>query len=315
MNPSDRSERLWTAARRMGLPAVALLCAGLLLRPEPTLTIFWNVVIPLLPAVFLVHPALWRNVCPLATVGGGAPEGRVPARWPAVAGWVGMALLFILVPGRRVLFNHDGTALAALVVVVAALAWLLGRLLPRKAGFCNGLCPVLPVERLYGQRPVISVSNPRCSDCTACAPVGCLDLSPRKTAAQLLGPARSNGRWTFTAFGGFAAAFPGLVLGYFLVEDTTWAGAPAVYATAWGLAFTSWMGVTAVVRATGVKARVALPALGATTLGLYYWFALPTALETVAVPAASLPARAACLGLLAVWTWGSLQEARPVAVA
>ena len=41
-------------------------------------------------------------------------------------------------------------------------AWMLGRRGERKAGFCNALCPILPVERLYGQAPLVAAGNPRC---------------------------------------------------------------------------------------------------------------------------------------------------------
>ena len=98
-----------------------------------------------------------------------------------------------------------------------------------KAGFCNSICPVLPVERLYGQAPLATLSNPRCPDCTLCTPRGCIDLSPSKSVAQTFGPVRRSQAWLFTSFGVFAGSFPGFVLGYFTWQDVPFAAAGTVY--------------------------------------------------------------------------------------
>src|SRR5690606_14925626 len=63
--------RLAQAAALLGLlgAVVALVAA-----PSLGLRVVWSAAVPVLPAVFLLAPALWRNVCPLATLGtGGAP--------------------------------------------------------------------------------------------------------------------------------------------------------------------------------------------------------------------------------------------------
>ena len=60
--------RLWRIAQALGVLGVAILLVGLVVRPAPSLTILWRVLIPLVPATLLVSPLLWRNVCPLATL-------------------------------------------------------------------------------------------------------------------------------------------------------------------------------------------------------------------------------------------------------
>ncbi|HJS48097.1 MAG TPA: hypothetical protein VJ773_08955 [Gemmatimonadales bacterium] len=62
--------RLAQAAALLGLigAGVALVAA-----PSLGLQLVWSAAVPVLPAVFLLGPALWRNVCPLATLGTGAP--------------------------------------------------------------------------------------------------------------------------------------------------------------------------------------------------------------------------------------------------
>ena len=128
---------------------------------------------------------------------------------------------------------------------MAALAIAGGLAFDAKAGFCNAICPVLPVERLYGQSPLVRIGNPRCSSCTACAPA-CIDRSPVRAPRQALGAAASRRFWTFSAFGGFAAAFPGFVLGYFTSVDGELSTAPLVYAEVLGWAALSWIGTTAI---------------------------------------------------------------------
>ena len=308
---SPGREFAWRWARRAVLVGTALLWAGLLWSPEPTLTLFWSVLIPVLPAVFLVSPGAWRNVCPLATVGMGSADGVVPRWWRSSAPLVGMALLCVLVPARRLLFNTHGAALALLIAVVLGLAWALGHVFPRKSGFCNGLCPVLPVERLYGQRPVRPAPNVRCADCSACAPVGCLDLQPEKATAQLLGPARKGGRWTTTAFGAFAAAFPGLVLGYFLTTDSTWAARMDTFGTVWAAAALSWLVTTAIVRLTGMPGRIALPLLAAAAASVYYWSSLPDTMRVLGLASGTGAARVAMGICLVLWAIRALRSPGP----
>src|SRR5262245_36331186 len=126
MQSSDRATVLWRTAQALGLLLTVALLLGLVTRPELTLKILWNAVVPVLPAVFLVNPAIWRNTCPLATLtmlpgrrSAGRSIGESTVRTATIAGIV---LLLVLVPARRFLFNTDGTALAVTVTAVAALA-------------------------------------------------------------------------------------------------------------------------------------------------------------------------------------------------
>jgi hypothetical protein len=165
-----------------------------------------------------------------------------------------------------------------LVILAALTAFLAGRWFEAKAGFCNLLCPILPVERLYGQHPLIEVSNPRCTSCSVCTPRGCIDLAGLKAVPQLLGPRRRSTHWMLTAFGLFALAFPAFVAAYFTVPTTPVPSVAAVYGHVFG-----WSGGGAVV-AAGIVAglrlpsRVALVLLAAAAAGTYYWFVVPLSL-------------------------------------
>ena len=222
--------RLWSVAQLIGVVLTGVLVVGLVRWPTPTLHILWDMVIPILPAVFLINPMLWRNVCPLGTLNDWTGRRNHPPlhRGVMVAAWiVGVVLLGVLVPARRFLFNEDGLALAVTVAVVGVLALVVGFRTPHRAGFCNSLCPVLPVEKLYGQVPLLKVSSARCTTCDLCTRAGCIDLAGGKSARQSL-RRRSQG-WLISPFGIFAAAFPGFIIGYFTLDNGGLATAVSVY--------------------------------------------------------------------------------------
>src|SRR5690606_39768035 len=105
------SNPLWRLASLLGLVLTAVLLLGLVVRPTLTLHLLWDMIIPLLPLVFLANPMIWRNVCPLGTLNrltGASADRRAPSRSVLRGGWVvGIVLLAILVPARRFLFNED----------------------------------------------------------------------------------------------------------------------------------------------------------------------------------------------------------------
>lgn len=318
---SSRSDQaVWRVAQAGGLILTAVLLAGLFLRSETTLRLLWYAVIPLLPIVFLIQPKLWRNVCPLATLGAlSSRRGRGRKLDARLIRWTiptGILLLAVLVPARRFLFNSHGPALAVVIMGVAALAVGGGFLFERKAGFCNGICPVLPVERLYGQRPVFDLRTGHCAACSLCTVPGCLDLSRGKSIPQILGRARNSNDWLFAPYGVFAAAFPGFVLGYYLVPDLTLAAAGRVYAVIAATAMASYVIVASLVALTRVPYGYAMPALGALALLFYYWWgaagiALAWEWNTAAVHAI----RGATVLLLGIWLFNVVRRSRAAPAA
>ena len=77
------------------------------------------------------------------------------------------------------LFNESGTALgrccswATLAVGLAA-----GSVFKGKSGWCSTFCPLLPVQRIYGQTPFTVVRNSHCEPCVGCT-TNCYDFNPR----------------------------------------------------------------------------------------------------------------------------------------
>jgi hypothetical protein len=315
LQPARAARAGWRAAQVAGAASTAALVAGLVVRPEAALRLLWNVLIPLLPASFLITPALWRACCPLATLNmltnRLAGRRKLPARLAPAAGLLGIILLAALVPARRFLFNDNGVALAATVSLVAAAALLLGALFDAKAGFCNSVCPVLPVERLYGQHPLLAIGNPRCARCTLCVPKGCLDLAPARSIAEALGPARRGHGWLATAYGAFAAAFPGFVAGYYTTPNGPPGAAAAVYLHVAAWAAGSYLATALLVCALNVGASLALAILAAAAVALYYWFAAPLIASAFALgDAGAVVVRAAALALVVAWLWQAVRRVR-----
>jgi len=301
----------WLAIRWVGVAGTFVLLWGLFASPDLTLKIWWNLVVPLLPISFLISASMWRAVCPLAsfnTAGNGLLSRRsVTARGIERAGLIGVLLLAILVPARRFVFNADGTVLGVVIVAVILVAFLLGTVFDLKAGFCNSICPVLPVERLYGQHPLFEIKNPRCPTCTACTGKGCIDLSPEKSIAQVLGPTRRSYDWLSQSFGAFAATFPGAVFAYFSLVDGNLSSAGIVYLTIAVGAVASYVLTQILVRLFKIPAGVAIACLAGVAIGVYYWFVTPAMVSTVGLDAGIFALRAVLLGVVVWWMWRALR--------
>jgi len=304
----------WRVAQLLALLATLVLLVLLAGWPSTGLKVLWDIAVPALPAVFLVQPGIWRNLCPIATlsmvpnrpVGGRVLHNGNISR----AGAAGLVLLVILVPARRFLFNTNGMALLVTILGVVATAMVLGMVFERKAGFCGGICPVLPVERLYGQFPMLTVVNPRCAPCVMCTTRGCLDIAQSKSISQVLGRDRKSHAWLGSHFGIFAAAFPGFVIGYNLTANGPLSSAGQVYLTILTASALSWLVAVALVRGLELNAGPAIRGLGAVAFAAYYWFAAAAVSSNLGLPDFS-PAviRGAAFCLLVLWL-SRIQRAR-----
>jgi len=323
---------LWLIAQGVALAATVGVILGLFVEPDPTLAYLWGLIIPLVPASLLVSPMLWRNVCPLATLnklpGGIGGKGQIGARGLARLNVVGMILLGVLVTLRHVTFNgfnpSDGPALGVVIALVAVAALVLGLRYAVKIGFCNSLCPVLPVERLYGQSPLLEVNNPRCPECSTCTAQGCIDLGAEVSIPQVIGKqARSSTRWVLTGYGIFAASFPGFVLGYYLAADGALDTTPQVFLVVGRWSLGSYLLVAILARLSKAPARRFMPALAGAAAGIYYWFAGPILSRTLGIDgaadvgasAAAIVIRAAAFALIAWWLWRAYGQQRASAPA
>ena len=276
----DRGALAWrTAQLAVWIASLAVLVA-LVVHPPTGLHAVWNVLIPVAPALFVFAPGVWRNLCPLGTTAL-APRhaGRSLRRRPSAAGQgrlalAGVLLLFLVVPLRHVVLDLNGPATALTIAVVVGLGLVAGTLFEWKSAWCSGLCPVHPVERLYGQEPLVTPPNMHCRTCERCV-TPCPDSVPglhplagTRTAAQ-----RTAGT---LMVGGFA----GFVWGWFQVPDYAGAEGWAHLAQAYGFPL-GGLAATVVLflalrRLVPERNRLLLVrGFAAAAVACYYWYRLP----------------------------------------
>ena len=192
-------------------------------------------------------------------------------------GWIRTRLLAI-----TIVFWSIATGMAAFAG---------GFLLKGKSGWCSSLCPLLPVQRMYGQTPFANVPNSHCRPCLGCTK-NCFDFNPK--VAYLADLHDGDRQWSTTRKL-FTAAFPGLVIAFFTEQDT------AVMALAVGAAAGSFLALEALLPASTPKLAAVY---AAAAINLFYWWAAPGP-DWVA-----WPLRAAVLGLTIVWLWRTFAKER-----
>lgn len=313
LDSDPRTAAIWRLGRGAAMLGLVALVVTLVLAPEHALTSLWYVAVPLLPASFFISPALWRGVCPLSTLNAWGnrlgPARELSAREAALAGAGGLALFHLMVPARHLGLNTDGPLLAGTLVAVGALALLAGARFTSRSAFCNALCPVLPVERLYGQSPLVPITRGRCDTCSVCTPRGCLDLADDKSMRQVIGPARNRVEWLRTPFGCFAAALPGFIVGYGLTPDLPAAEWMRVYGATLGGSSISYVVVRTLVLAAGVAPMRAVTACAGLSGALYYWYTAPVIVRSFALAPAVTPAiRWLAIAAATLWTVRTLKS-------
>lgn len=276
-SPTSVAPRIWQVARVVVLAGLLSLVVGGALLPAKTLALFWGVLVPTLPAVWMLAPGLWRNVCPLATTNQiprvfGFSAGRnVPPFITRFGYTIGATAFATLVLTRKVVFNTSGSSVSWLLAIVVACAFTGGLIFKGKSGWCSSICPLLPIQRLYGQAPVRRVANAHCESCVGCTK-NCFDFNPGVAYIadiydddpQFVGPRKL-----------FAGAFPGLVLAFFRVGSMDEMGAVGLYSRSvvWILG-----GIALLHLAESylpIRPNTLQPVFGAAGFAMFYWYVLP----------------------------------------
>ena len=78
--------------------------------------------------------------------------------------------------GAAVLKGFGAVALVVLAALLLALAG--GVVFKGRSGWCGTFCPLSPVQRTYGQAPLVVVKNGYCNPCVGCQK-SCYDFNPR----------------------------------------------------------------------------------------------------------------------------------------
>ncbi|MBT9487376.1 MAG: FAD-dependent oxidoreductase [Rubrivivax sp.] len=275
---------VWWLLRGVVMAATLVLVALLIWQPALGLKLFWGLAVPLLPAVLVVAPGLWRQVCPMATLNqlprqGGFTRGReLPAGLKTAAFAIAVGGFLTAVALRAPLLNHAGPVLGAGLLVVLALAFTGGLVFKGRSGWCGTFCPLAPIQRDYGQAPLVVVKNGWCEPCVGCQK-NCYDFNPR--AAVFSDVYDDDPRWAGQRRL-FMGLMPGLILGYFLqgpvATDGAWVHAAGLLG---GAAASAGVYALAVAFVPTTPYRISL-AFGALALALFYTFAGPLIVDTVA---------------------------------
>ena len=263
----------WHVGRVLSVCSAIGLCVLLLVEPDKGLELWWKLAIPSLPLLWLTAPGLWRNLCPLAA-SNQTPRLFKFTRGLTIPDWyreyapvVGMTAFILLVASREPLLNTSGVATAVLIGASLVGALVGGVVFKGKSGWCSSLCPLLPVQRIYGQTPFATVPNSHCQPCVGCTK-NCYDFNPR--VAYLADLYEDDRHYTgYRKF--FVGCFPGLILCYFTLPEHISAasdyGRFALYIAA---SAGSFFLAEALLKVTVNKITAVY---GAVAISLFYWYA------------------------------------------
>ncbi len=299
----------WRAVRVVSVAVYLALVTGLFVRPAGALFAFFQVIVPLLPLVFFVAPGLWRNICPLAAVNQaprvfGFTRAFTPPAWMRRHGFVIAFVLFFGITSARIaVFNTNGRATGILLAATIASAFLGGVLFTGKSGWCSSICPLLPLQRAYGQTPFVRVPNSHCQPCVGCTK-NCYDYKPQVAYQADMRDADSN--WV-SPRKLFVAALPGFVLGFFTLAASNHLETAQVYER---LAVYSAGGIASFYLLDAllpVTSRMLTAIYPTAAINIFYWYAgvvLADSFRTVtgaAIPWIRWPIRAIVLVLTLIW--------------
>ena len=216
------TDRTYSPAVRKWLQGVMCLAIAvyavvlwlLVVRPEVGLRLLWFAAIPLAPMILLVAPNAWVSVCPVSTVQtlshrmGREPKVRLSPQATQRLQTLGWVLMIVGIPSRHIVFNSVGLATFWAAVAVSGAALVIGLSFKSLSGWCVGLCPIRPIEVLYGQFALDKNRPEKCTECSTCI-ARCLRLTPEKGPKELT---RSH------VSAHLAMGFPGFVAAYFLLD-------------------------------------------------------------------------------------------------
>ena len=268
---------VWNTLRILTLSLTLFVIYTLFSQPELGLTLFWKLLIPLLPLSFAVIPGLWRNVCPMAFLNqlprmfGKGLQLTLPqsVRKAALLISIGAFIVFVIV--RVPLLNHSGEAVGFMLVGVLLLAFIGGMIFKGRSGWCGTFCPLAPLQKVYGHAPLMMVRNGYCETCVGCQK-NCYDFNPR---AAVFSDLDDSDSWWSDKRKYFAALLPGLIIGFFNASSPAETGiehyligilTPPLISI--GLYFT----LQNTLRLGDYK-QTAL--FGLSALGIFYWYGTP----------------------------------------
>ena len=264
----------------MGLIGISIFFS-LIFFPEIGIHAFWNVLIPVAPLLLVVAAGLWRNICPLASTSlisrhvGLAKNKRIKEKQQGRLQLISVILLLLIVPLRHTIFDTNGPATALVIGMLAIIAFYVGFRYDWKSAWCSGLCPIHPVEKLYGRKNLVVLPNAHCKSC-----VNCVSLCPDSTSS--VHPLSKKKKIINQKIAGtlMIGGFPGFIWGWFHVQDyhnnEGWKHLISTYAYPLiAMAITLVLFLLAK-KIVAQKNEITLMNVFATAaVSIYYWYRLP----------------------------------------
>lgn len=276
---SEQSFYLWRALQAAVWLVGAAIMICLVFFPNLGLLLFWNILIPVAPALFVLATGVWRNICPLATTNlmprhfGLSERKKLTAVQLGKLNLLAIVMLYTIVPLRHAVFNNNGIATASLIMGMVVLGMIMGFYFEWKSAWCSGLCPVHPVEKLYGGNTLFTVQNAHCSECQNCV-VPCPDSTPN------IHPI-STKRTLYHQLSGLliVGGLPGFIWGWFHVPDEQlfdWNNLLGVYKLPLlGFIVTSIVYIIASMMVSPKNEQKLVSVFAAAGVSCYYYYRLP----------------------------------------
>jgi nitrite reductase (NADH) large subunit len=219
--PELVSSWVWKIGQVIAIGAALFVVVLLFIDPHAGLITWWLFILPTLPMVWLLAPGIWRNVCPMATINQ-IPRNlkiglnlKVPPRLLKHAYLFQFVFYFAAISTRAPLLDHSGPALGGLMIIALVAPLVGGFFFAGKSGWCGTFCPLLPVQKLYGQTPAVVVKNAHCSSCVGCVK-NCYDFNPRVAAVADM---HDDDKLSVSYRKIFAGTFPGFVVAFFTIPQ------------------------------------------------------------------------------------------------
>ena len=253
----------------------------LLCSPALGILLFWNILIPVAPFLFVVGAGVWRNVCPLATTNllprhlGFSKKKRLSTTQLGKLNLISVVALYVIVPLRHAIFNRSGIATAIVIISMSFIGVILGFFYEWKSAWCSGLCPIHPVEKLYGGNVLMSIPNAHCDQCRNCV-IPCPDSTPNihpKSAKKTI--------WHQMSGLLITGGLPGFIWGWFHEPDETTAVALDSFLTVYKLPVIGFF-VTLTIYIILAKIvspkyeRTLVSIFAAAGVSCYYWYRIPS---------------------------------------
>ena len=253
----------------------------LMFYPSIGTLLFWNILIPVAPMLIVVALGVWRNICPLATTNllprhlGLSKRKRLSQTQSGKLNLIGVCAFYCMVPLRHAIFNTNGPATASLIILMAVVGVSAGFFYEWKSVWCSGLCPIHPIEKLYGGNVLLPVPNAHCSQCENCV-IPCPDSTPNmypshteKTIFHRVSALLITG------------GLPGFIWGWFHVSDSitpinlvTFLSVFQLPLLGFAVTLAIYCTVNSVVKRDGKRMLTRI--FAASAVSCYYWYRIPS---------------------------------------